>query len=206
MRAKRTYGFALLLVSLILISAFSGAVYAKYINKTEFNNNTVTIQANLAEKFDIIESEVSRNELGKYSLVPGTETSGNKYILMPGVDIPKDPAIKIGGKTPLPAYLYVEVVDNITDSAVTYGLTSAWKLLTGVTGPNGGIVYVYNTKLNGTHADMNVQILEGNKIFVSQELKHPKNGFVIKFYAYMLQIPEGTTDETTIFKTALGLS
>lgn len=205
MKAKRTYGFALLLVSLVLITAFSGAVYAKYIKKTDFSGN-VTIQADLAKDFKIVESEVSRNELGEYSLISGTETSENDYILMPGVDIPKDPTIKITGKTALPAYLYVEVVDNISDLAVTYSLADWWQPLAGVTGLNGGKVYVYNETLNGSTADMTVQILKGNTVFVSQNLNHYGDSFSIKFHAYLLQKPEGTTDETTIFKNALGLS
>ena len=206
MKAKRTHGFALLLVSLVLITAFSGAVYAKYIKKTEFKDNTVTIQADLAKDFKIVESEVSRNELGEYSLISGTETSENDYILMPGVDIPKDPKIVITGKTALPAYLYVEVVDTHTDSAVTYELADWWTLLTDVTGPNGGKIYVYNETLNGSTADITVQILKGNTVFVSQNLKHNGASFSIKFHAYLLQKPEGTTNETTIFKNALGLS
>lgn len=207
MKAKKVYGLALFLVSLVLVTAFSSAVYAKYIKKTEFKGN-VTIQADLAEDFKIIESQASRNEMGEYSLVSDTEVSGNEYILMPGVDIPKDPTIKITGKTALPAYLYVEVVDNISDPAVTYSLADRWQLLADVTGPNGGKVYVYNETVDGSTANMSVPIIKGNTVYVGQTLDHSAAAkpFSIKFHAYLLQKPDGTTNETTIFKNALGLS
>ena len=201
MKAKKVYGLALFLVSLVLVAAFSSAVYAKYIKKTEFKGN-VTIQADLAEDFKIIESQASRNEMGEYSLVSDTEVSGNEYILMPGVDIPKDPTIKITGKTALPAYLYVEVVDNISDPAVTYSLADRWQPLAGVTGPNGGKVYVYNETVDGSTANMSVPIIKGNTVYVGQTLVHSAAAkpFSIKFHAYMLQIPDGTSDAKTIFE------
>ena len=202
MKAKRVYGLALFLVSLVLVAAFSSAVYAKYIKKTEFKGN-VTIQADLAEDFKIIESQASRNEMGEYSLVSDTEVSGNEYILMPGVDIPKDPTIKITGKTALPAYLYVEVVDNISDHpAVTYSLADWWQPLAGVTGPNGGKVYVYNEMVDGSTVNMSVPIIKGNTVYVGQTLVHSAAAkpFSIKFHAYMLQIPDGTSDAKIIFE------
>ena len=208
MKAKRIYGLALFLVSLVLITALSSAVYAKYIKKTDFEGNTVTIQANLAEDFTLTESKANRTEMGDYVLDTTTPVMTNQYVLMPGVDIPKDPTIKITGKTALPAYLYVEVVDNISDPAVTYSLADWWQLLAGVTGPNGGKVYVYNETVDGSTANMEVQLIKGNTVYVSQTLDHSASAkpFSIKFYAYLLQKPDGTTNETTIFKNALGLS
>ena len=208
MKAKRIYGLALFLVSLVLITALSSAVYAKYIKKTDFKGNTVTIQANLAEDFTLTESKANRTEMGDYVLDTTTPVQTNQYVLMPGVDIPKDPTIKITGKTALPAYLYLEVVDNISDPAVTYSLADWWQPLAGVTGPNGGKVYVYNETIDGSTANMEIQLIKGNTVYVSQTLDHSASAkpFSIKFYAYLLQKPDGTTNETTIFKNALGLS
>ena len=208
MKAKRIYGLALFLVSLVLITAFSSAVYAKYIKKTDFKGNTVTIQANLADDFTLTESKANRTEMGDYVLDTTTPVQTNQYVLMPGVDIPKDPTIKITGKTALPAYLYVEVVDNISDPAVTYSLADWWQLLAGVTGPNGGKVYVYNETVDGSTANMEIQLIKGNTVYVGQALVHSAAAkpFSIKFHAYLLQKPDGTTNETTIFKNALGLS
>ena len=208
MKAKRIYGLALFLVSLVLITALSSAVYAKYIKKTDFEGNTVTIQANLAEDFTLTESKANRTEMGDYVLDTTTPVMTNQYVLMPGVDIPKDPTIKITGKTALPAYLYVEVVDNISDLAVTYLLADWWQPLAGVTGPNGGEVYVYNETVDGSTANMEIQLIKGNTVYVSQTLDHSADAksFSIKFYAYLLQKPDGPTNETTIFENALGLS
>ena len=202
MKAKRIYGLALFLVSLVLITAFSSAVYAKYIKKTDFKGNTVTIQANLAEVFTLTESKANRTEMGDYVLDTTTPVQNNQYVLMPGVDIPKDPTIKITGKTALPAYLYLEVVDNISDLAVTYSLADWWQLLAGVTGPNGGKVYVYNETVDGSTANMEVQLIKGNTVYVSQTLDHSASAkpFSIKFHAYMLQKPDDTSDAKTIFE------
>lgn len=208
MKAKRIYGLALFLVSLVLITAFSSAVYAKYIKKTDFKGNTVTIQANLAEDFTLTESKANRTEMGDYVLDTTTPVQTNQYVLMPGVDIPKDPTIKITGKTALPAYLYLEVVDTNTDSAIKYDMADRWQLLAGVTGPNGGKVYVYNETVDGSTANMEIQLIKGNTVYVGQTLVHSASAkpFSIKFHAYLLQKPDGTTNETTIFKNALGLS
>ena len=209
MKAKRIYGLALFLVSLVLITALSSAVYAKYIKKTDFEGNTVTIQANLAEDFTLTESKANRTEMGDYVLDTTTPVMTNQYVLMPGVDIPKDPTIKITGKTALPAYLYVEVVDNISDPAVTYSLADWWKKLD-IEGRN---IYVYcedsaPLALTDANTPDSIQIIEGNTVYVSQTLDHSASAksFSIKFYAYLLQKPDGTTNETTIFKNALGLS
>lgn len=207
MKAKRIYGLALFLVSLVLITALSSAVYAKYIKKTDFEGNTVTIQANLAEDFTLTESKANRTEMGDYVLDTTTPVETNQYVLMPGVDIPKDPTIKITGKTALPAYLYVEVVASVPNT-VTYALTADWAELSGITGPKGGKVYVYNETVDGSTANMEIQLIKGNTVYVSQTLDHSADAksFSIKFYAYLLQKPDGTTNETTIFENALGLS
>lgn len=205
MKAKRIYGLALFLVSLVLITAFSSAVYAKYIKKTDFKGNTVTIQADLAKDFKIVESEAIRDALGEYSLVSDTEVSGNEYILMPGVDIPKNPKVVIEDKTALPAYLYVEIVDTNTDNAITYTLSDWWIKLD-IKGVNGGTLYVYNAVLDGSTPDVSIGILKGNTVFVSETLNHAGKAFSIKFHAYLLQTPDSTSDETTIFKNAFGLS
>ena len=173
---------SMFLVSLILAATGIGAVYAKYVKKTEFKGN-VTVQADLVGTFELFEHIAERTTLGDYSL-GATEVSGNEYVLMPGVDIKKDPQIRITGKTEVPAYLYIEVVNKMPDT-VTYSIESCWSVVADVTGPNGGSVYVYTPKFT---TDMNIKIIVNDILTVKDSLVHPvAESYSLDFYAYMAQ-------------------
>ena len=195
-KVQKAYLISVLLVSLILATAGTTAIYAKYVKGVDFTGN-VTVSAELVDTFLLYESEASRTELGDYSLTEVSVTE-NSYILMPGVDIPKDPTISITGKTDIPAYLYIEVVDGITDSAITYSLTTVWTEVADITGPNGGKVYVYTPAMT---EDMEIQILQGNIIIVSQTLDHSNvsKSYSLDFYAYMAQVPNSTDTPAAVF-------
>ena len=113
----------------------------------------MTFTAALAEDVILQEHKAERNLDGSYSLTDQIATADpngnyNSYALLPGLDIPKDPYITIMKKTPIEAYLFVEVVekgDVGTDGKViTYAMDSSWLKLNGVTGKHNGTVYVYN--------------------------------------------------------------
>ena len=196
-KVQKAYLISVLLVSLILATAGTTAIYAKYVKGVDFTGN-VTVSAELVDTFLLYEHKVDRNELGKYVIDPANDVSSNEYILMPGVDIPKDPTISITGKTDIPAYLYIEVVDGITDSAITYSLTTVWTEVADITGPNGGKVYVYTPAMT---EDMEIQILQGNIIIVSQTLDHSNvsKSYSLDFYAYMAQVPNSTDTPAAVF-------
>ncbi len=181
-KVQKVYIISMFLVSLILAAAGTGAVYAKYVKKTEFKGN-VTVQADLVDTFELFEHVAERTTLGDYSL-GATEVSGNEYVLMPGVDIKKDPQIRITGKTEVPAYLYIEVVDT-TPGTVTYSIESCWSVVADVTGPNGGIIYVYTSELT---TNMTIDIIVDNVLTVKDSLVHPvAESYSLDFYAYMAQ-------------------
>ena len=56
--------------------------------------------------------------------------------------------------------------------------------------------------VDGSTANMSVPIIKGNTVYVGQTLVHSAAAkpFSIKFHAYMLQIPDGTSDAQTIFE------
>jgi len=181
-KVQKVYIISLFLVSLILAATGIGAVYAKYVKKIEFKGN-VTVQADLVDTFELFEHVAERTTLGDYSL-GATEVSGNEYVLMPGVDIKKDPQIRITGKTDVPAYLYIEVVANMPDTVI-YSIESCWSFVADVTGPNNGIIYVYTSELT---TDMNIDIIVDNVLTVRDTLVHPDgNTYSLDFYAYMAQ-------------------
>ena len=123
----------------------------------------------------------------------------NSYTVVPGMLIPKNPAVSIVGKTETPAYLFFEVVDGLdnTDEILTYSInTENWLLLEGVTGANGGAVYAYTTD-NSTAAIVTADvsatsILTDDQIAVSadatlEQIKAAMEGDGLVFYAYLAQ-------------------
>lgn len=186
---------AFLLAVLFCLSAVTFVAVAKYIKDVPFSGN-VTFTANLAKTFTLTESEAKRNTDGTYSLDTGTSKAENPYTLMPGVDVPKDPKITIEGKTAVPAYLYVEVLKSENFPAtVTYSMATGWTDL-GITGPNGGTVYVYGTVLNGTTPNLTIPILENDTLKVSQNLLRGTTA-TMTFYGYMAQQVSGRDEKAT---------
>lgn len=160
-KKNRNIIIASVLALALIIALAVGLSTAKY--KTEKRQSaSVKLTATLASKVLIQEHEAERQPDGSYKLNDEI-VDENKYELMPGVDIPKDPYITIEGKTNIPAYLYVEVVEpsDFPGAYVKYNLTSKWtKLTTGegesatpVTGPNGGVMYVYEDVITNENAE-----------------------------------------------------
>ena len=81
------------------------------------------------------------------------------------LDIKKDPHIIIQDKTPIPAYLYIEV-ESTLDTPVTYEIDdSIWYELTGVPG-----VYYYKDTIDENFSANPIYILKDNQITVGQLL------------------------------------
>lgn len=191
---------ALLLAVLFCLSAVTFVAVAKYIKDIPFTGN-VTFKADLVGEFTLTESKAERNTDGTYSLDTTTSTDKNTYILMPGVDVPKDPKITIKGKTTVPAYLYVEVIyiDNLPEDVatpITYSMADGWEELTGITGPKGGKVYVYASDLDGTVKDLTIRILDKDTLYVSDQLDRGTTA-TMTFYGYMAQQVSGRDEKAT---------
>ena len=190
---------AFLLAVLFCLSAVTFVAVAKYIKDVPFSGN-VTFKADLVETFTLTESEATRKTDGTYSLNTSKSVESNPYTLMPGVDVPKDPKITIEGKTAVPAYLYVEVIyiDSLPEDVaipITYSMATGWEAL-GITGPNGGKVYVYGTVLDGTTPNLTIPILENDTLKVSQNLLRGTTA-TMTFYGYMAQQVSGRDEKAT---------
>ncbi len=167
---------------------------------------TITVNADLAEKLEVKEHVAERQASGEYVL--GSDfTTANTYHLMPGVDIPKDPKVYVTGKTEIPAYLYIEVVDN-TGIVYSYQIDSRWTELTNVSGKHDGRVFVYQNR-SITDADteqgtLTVGILKDNRITASPDLDLTSDyeDATLTFYAYMAQAADSKTAEQ-IFSSQL---
>ena len=158
---KKQFRTRLVVLSLlvVLLIGLIGVASGKY-TTTISHRGKITFSASLAESVTI------------------QETTGTEYLLIPGHDITKDPKIVITGKTTIPAYLFVEVVDKLdtnlvegeTKKPVSYSMATGWTELEGITGADGSKVYYYNTVLTNTNVPGSIGILNGNIVTVSQDL------------------------------------
>ena len=204
---------SVLLAAVLIIALVVGLSSAKY--KTEKRlTGDVKFTVKLADKILIQEHEAVRQDDGSYVLDMEKVVEEQPYDLMPGVDVPKDPYITVEGKTPIPAYLYVEIVEGsnfpvVVDEngeitpLIKYNVTGDWKPLVDngipVTGLNGGKVYVYNDILTdkNTKTDdeklVEFQILDyvngstTDTLEVSDALPRSTKDVTLSFYAYICQ-------------------
>lgn len=197
MNKKRRIAF--LLAVLFCLSAVTFVAVAKYIKDVPYTGN-VTFKADLVETFTLTETKAVRQTSGSY-ILSGEQVTQNSYILMPGVDVPKNPMVKITGKTAVPAYLYVEVCSNLPDT-VTYAIVSHWTDL-GITGPHGGDVYVYTSVLDGTVKildgtvkNLTLPIIDKEILYVSDTLDRGTTA-TMTFYGYMAQQVSGRDEKAT---------
>lgn len=188
-------GAVLFVAALVILLALgAGWAIARYRRSVQWTGN-ITFSADLAEEVCLMEHKAEKQPDGTYRLNTGEEAAANTYTVMPGVDIPKDPYVRIKGKSAVDAYLYIEVVDNGKPEGVYYNLTDNWILLDqngeNVKGENGGLVYVYSKNgtavvLDETFADQSLSILKNDMVYVSQSVTELKD-FSLCFYGYMAQ-------------------
>ena len=160
----------------------------------------------LADSLTLQEHVVTKAADGSYSIAENAATiSENRYDVMPGMVLPKDPFITITNKTAAPAYLYIEVVDTLTPGIYNYAIHSQWEELTDVTGPNGGKVYVLGdegpdntvigTIITSTPSEP-YYILANNQIVVNPNVEPSTTNETMTFYAYLAQATVATTNDT----------
>lgn len=155
--------------------------------------------------FYLLEHAVEADVLGAYTLTDEI-VDGNEYKVLPGVDLPKDPYLNIIGKTEVAAYLYVEIVDGLgEDSPLSYEPASCWKD-TGLTGSNGGKIYVYvdaNDAAILVKEDIKVEILKDNMIAVADDADLGDAELALDFYGYLAQASAGE-DAAAAFAACFG--
>ena len=195
---KRSNVYMILAFGLILMlmcALLPGMGYSKYVtgmavaNEVQYNNT-------LAESFKLLDIPAVQNEDGSYSEDETSDaqpTSGFSYKLIPGIALPAAPYIEITGKTDIPAYLYIEV-DNGGPVELTFD--SAWTELSGMTGKNGGTVYVYDggEALTGDDPEA-VLTVQTFTVDTLDKVPTTDEG-EIKVYAYMIQkVGENTAEQ-----------
>ena len=154
----------------------------------------------LVAKSDPIENVFTVGDIN----VSLSETRVTNYHIVPGVNIAKDPKaqVKAGSEN---CYLFVKVDEenwptfkeaNSETKKVSYTLADGWTALPNVTG-------VYYREVNAVSADTNFEVLEGNKVTVSENLTKAEVNSIsagiqpkLTFTAYAVQ-KDGIADAAT---------
>ena len=127
------------------------------------------------------------------------ETTGNNYKIIPGVDIEKDPKVTVK-KGSEACWLFVKVEEKGTfvGKKVTYSIDKSWTKGNGTTIPEN----VYYRKVSAAESDASFAVLEGNKIYVREDLTKedimnidPQS--TLTFTAYASQLYMNATTEFT---------
>ena len=195
MKKKLLIALAIVLViamsvtgTLAYLTANTGAVTNTFIVGKVFDEEDSDTHKN----FELLEHGIT-GKPGEYTLT-AEEVNGNEYTVMPGVDIPKDPFVRVNNPVGVDVYLFVEVVDD-TGRQLTVTVDSAkWTKLAGVTGTHGGDVYTLASgRLTAGSTLDATYILANNEIAVANEtIVDPGR---ITFYGYLIQAAGFTSAE-----------
>ena len=124
-----------------------------------------------------------------------TETTGEDYKIIPGVDIAKDPKVTVEANSEA-CWLFVKVdeVGTFVADKVTYSVADGWTALTGRPG-------VYYREVGAVTADTDFYVLKDNVVKVSdtltkEDIKDIPTGPTLTFTAYAVQ-KDGIADAAT---------
>ena len=124
-----------------------------------------------------------------------TETTGEDYKIIPGVDIAKDPKVTLKANSEA-CWLFVKVeeVGTFVADKVTYSVADGWTALTGQPG-------VYYREVGAVTADTDFYVLKDNVVKVSdtltkEDIKDIPTGPTLTFTAYAVQ-KDGIADAAT---------
>lgn len=209
---KKTLTIAIALVLVVALAV--GATYAYLKAETGEVKNTFVAGSAVADgDLELFEHVANKNTDGTYTLDPTNTTTGNKYTVMPGVNLPKDPTVNVKEANGA-YYLFVEVTKGakVDGDTLSYTVGDKWVKLT----VDGKEVYAYTT--DGTNAAVltakvtNVPVLASigstdNTITVSgdnakiSELTEANSALTFKAYACQAA---GFADATEAFTTCFG--
>lgn len=96
-----------------------------------------------------------------------SETTGNDYKIIPGVDITKDPKVTVNANSEA-CWLFVKVEEegSFVANKVTYSIADGWTKGDGTKIPAN----VYYRAVDAVKNDTDFAVLKDNKIYVSEEL------------------------------------
>ena len=155
---KKTLTIAIALVLVVALAV--GATYAYLTAQTKAVTNTFTAGGAVADNdLTLKEHNVIPNTDGSYTLGNTylDEGKGNSYVVLPGVNLPKDPTVTVEKSTGT-YYLFVTVEKGSgfvgENAPLSYTTDSAWEQLDifkeGTTDVTNKELYVYSVTTAGT--------------------------------------------------------
>lgn len=176
-------------LAIVLVVALSVAgTYAYLTAQTDTVTNTFTT-AGLIDKdadFTLVESKANQQADGSYVLDTAKKVQQNDYVVVPGVDMPKDPTVNLNLKANIDAYVFLAVNNNLKGMSVT--IDPAWgRVITTYTDANGVAWDIYAQKVTGTTAvqTLTFNVLEGQTVTVDKAADSYDGNIV--FNAYLTQ-------------------
>lgn len=155
---------------------------------------------------------------GKYVIKSDAATTkAFSYDIMPGTVVHKDPYVTITKKTDTPAYLYIEVINNLgfstevdDEETLVIDPTNWLKIMEKTT--DGRDIYVYTTDGENpaiVTSDLNaINIIQNKKFTVNKDTDPttiPEDGVTLKFQAFLAQASIGEeTGAAAIFNACFG--
>ena len=201
-KPRRKLSRALLIACLVLLilSVLAGGAYSKYRKKVVMTDE-IQYGSRLVEQFRLLEHKTEMQD-GVYQLSKETTVS-DSALYIPGAVIPMDPSLSITGKTEIPAFLYVEVVDGNPKDMFRYALTSDWSELDGVTGYHGGTVFVYRdgqeiTDSTNKNLLASIPILRDGEVTLGEEPVSQVKA--LQFCGYLIQT-EGNQSPAQLYQS-----
>lgn len=175
---KRIPRRMILMTGMILLLAAAGitaGLHAKYVTQVSLTGS-VEFSSELAKSLVLNESRATLTGSGRYSLDPSQKVLENSYKVMPGVNLPKDPAVTVTDRTGIPAYLFIEIEEQNIPASVTYSLCDHWEQVT-----DTDHVYVYT----GDDFTAPIRILKDDTLVVSAQ--YGGEAFDLNFTARLYQ-------------------
>lgn len=179
---KKTLTIAIALVLVVALAV--GATYAYLTAQTKTVKNTFVAGSAVDQNdLNLYEHKAKLNDDGTYTLgsevLDGSEgKTGNEYTVMPGVNLPKDPTVKVTAANG-PYYLFVEVTKGAKVDGDTLKYTvdsSKWLRLTSITGrevyvyaADGATATILDGKLDATPVLKAISDTDSNTIQVSTD-------------------------------------
>ncbi len=206
---KKTMTIALALVLVVALSV--AGTFALFSAKTEVVSNTFAMGGLIPENGLTLKEHIAELQAdGSYKLGTG-EVASNAYTVVPGVNLPKDPYVDVTFLKDAPlCYLFVEVVSTLPEG-LNFAVNAQWLPLKNgdaqVSGPNGGLVYVYSedgaTALQFNTNKAGLGILAGNQVTVSKNIADLGESPKLDFYAYLSQAigVSGPHEAFSVFST-----
>ena len=176
------WGVGILLVLTLLSTWLVSGLFAKYVISGHIMDSATVAKTGIGT-MELLEHEAKLDN-GIYLLDEKKEVTENTYNrVIPGVDIAKDPFVKLDIDSDVTYELYIKVVKSTSfPDTVTFELTEDW---IEIDATNGIYKYknVFDTQFKGT-----IKILKNDKLIVSEHYVGNSTDFTLTFSAWLVQV------------------